>query len=84
MCPSVSQQNCHIFVNFDEHLSHLLTVLELLPKEGVTLYLKKYNFFTKKMNYRGDGICPGKLGLAYYTTDKIRDLKLLRKVSEWK
>lgn len=51
------------FPNAVEHISHVRTVLALLHKAGVTLNLKKCNFFTKKNEYLGPVIRQGKLEL---------------------
>lgn len=72
------------FLNAEKHIWHVRSVLRLLYKAVVTIYLKKCNFTTINIDYLGHVIWTGKLEPANRTADAIRDLKQLRDVPELK
>lgn len=45
----------------EEHLTHVRTVLDLLKEAGVTLKLRKCEFFGRSVDYLGHTISPGRL-----------------------
>ena len=58
--------------NFEDHKSHLRTVLELLEAAGVTLRLSKSKLFHTEVDYLGHVIKPGALEIA---PDMIRSIQ---------
>lgn len=61
--------------SIEAHLDHVYSVLQLLKDAGVTLQLKKCQFFTDNVDYLGHVIRPGKLQVADKTTEAIEGLK---------
>lgn len=57
--------------NAHDHKSHVRTVLSHSYNSGITLYLKKGNFFNEKIVYLGPAIELRKMVLAGHTTDVI-------------
>ena len=47
--------------SINEHINHVDEVLEYLSQAGVTLKIRKCNFFTDKVEYLGHIIKPGTL-----------------------
>lgn len=58
-----------------EHIKHVQSVLLLLNAAGVTLKLKKCSLFSDEVDYLGHFVKPGKLEVAYRTTEAIKVLK---------
>ena len=59
----------------DEHFKHLGEILAILRKAGLSLKLKKCNFFTKTVDYLGRVIRPGKLEVAEKNTAALKGFK---------
>ena len=57
----------------EQHLEDVDEVLRLLGQAGVSLKLKKCEFFQPKVNYLGHVITPGKLSVALDRTSGFRD-----------
>ena len=74
---SVRWQSCLIYLddvivfskNVEQHLKDVDVVLKLLGKAGVSLKLKKCEFFQPKVNYLGHVVTPGKLSIALNRLD---------------
>lgn len=56
----------------EEHIRHVDEVLTVLSDAGVSLKLKKCDFFTNRVDYLGHVIHPGKLEVASRNTDAIK------------
>lgn len=56
------------------HIGRVWRVLRLLHEAGMALELKKWKFFTKKIDYVGHVIPSGRLELAQHTTDALERL----------
>ena len=57
--------------DIESHLKDVDEVLRLLHQAGVTLKLKRCYWFTKKVDYLGHDITPGKLAVAKAPTDSF-------------
>lgn len=66
----------------EEHTYHVQKVLKVLYDAGVTLKLKKCEFFTIRIDYPAHVIRPGHLEVSTRTIDAIRRLKYLPTVAE--
>lgn len=74
-----------IFVFFctaAEKRDHLEDVSTLLHDAGVTLNLKKWNFFNEIIEYLAHAVCIRRLEIASPTMDAIEGLQALRNVTE--
>ena len=68
----VRWQTCLVYIddviifsrNVEDHLQHVDEVLTLLSKAGVSVKLKKCDFFCDPVSYLGHVVTPGKLGVA--------------------
>lgn len=89
--PSTGKWTCAIIYQDDivvlskeviEHMGHHWKVLMLLESFGISLKLKKWKSFTKKFNYLGNIICPGKQKFAGHTTDTNRRIEDPTKITE--
>ena len=60
---------------FDEHVKHVQDVLTILQRAGISLKLKKCNFFTKAVDYLGHVIKPGRLEVATKNTAAIEGFR---------
>ena len=60
---------------FDEHVKHVQAVLTILKRAGISLKLKKCNFFTKAVDYLGHVIKPGRLEVATKNTAAIEGFR---------
>ena len=58
----------------DEHEEHVRAVLRLLQSAGVTLKLKKCEFFSTSVRYLGHEIRPGELRVLDATTAAVQEL----------
>ena len=58
--------------SFKEHLKDVTDILTVLQKAGVSLKLKKCEFFRKHVDYLGHKIHPGKLAVASKTVDAVK------------
>ena len=56
----------------DDHLKHLEEVFRLLKEAGVTLRLKKCDFFRAEVKYLGHIIRPGRLGILRKNVEAIK------------
>ena len=56
----------------DEHIDHVDEILETLKQDGLTLKLKKCEFFVKSVNYLGHTIRPGLLEVANRNQEAIQ------------
>ena len=61
--------------SFEEHIVHVRTVLTLLSKAGISLKLKKCEFFRPSVSYLGHTVRPGKLEVASKTCNAVRQAK---------
>lgn len=68
----------------EDHLDHLRTVLELLPRAEVSSKLKTCFFFEDRIDYLGHVIPPARLGISTKATDEIHGLKHDTTVTEIK
>ena len=68
--------------NVQEHLSHVNEILTLLRNAGVTLKLKKCDFFRNKVNYLGYVITPGKLSVATKNTEAFAKAKFPTNITQ--
>lgn len=59
----------------NERIDQVRQVLTLLRNAGVTLKLRKCEFFTNSIDFLGHVIRPGQLEVSSHTVDVIRDLK---------
>ena len=59
----------------DEHIDHVDEVLQTLREAGLTLKLKKCNFFVSSVNYLGHTIKPGRLEVANRNQEAIQQAK---------
>ena len=68
----------------DDHIAHMDEVLRIFGDAGISLKLRKCEFFQKKVSYLGHVILPRKLAIAKESTNAIekatfpRDLTQLR------
>ena len=60
------------YKNVDKHIQHVDEVLTILRNAGISLKLRKCEFFQQKVNYLGHVILQNKLVLAKYSTQGIR------------
>lgn len=58
---------------FEEHTQHVHELHTLLRDAGVALRLKKSEFFKHTVQYLGNKITPGKLGVLEANTHALRD-----------
>ncbi len=58
-----------------QHVAHLDHILGLLRAAGVSLKLKKSDFFTQSVNYLGHVIRPGRISLAEKNTQALSEFK---------
>lgn len=58
----------------DDHVEHVQQILTLLNATGVTVNLRKCDFFTNGIDYLGDVIPPGLLKVLARTTDAVHGL----------
>lgn len=58
----------------EEYLTHIYEVLRLLMKAGVTIKLKKCQFYDKRIDYLGHVIARGKQQVARKPTDAVQAL----------
>ena len=87
---SVRWQTClvyldHVIVfsrNVQEHLNHVNEILTLLRNAGVTLKLKKCDFFRNKVNYLGHVITPGKLSVATKNMEAFAEAKFPTNITQ--
>ena len=61
--------------SIEEHLSHVEAVLDTLHRAGVTLKLKKCEFFTDKVKYLGHIIRPGQLEINQAHTAALANMQ---------
>eukprot|EP00171_Calliarthron_tuberculosum_P023134 IDg23134t1 len=61
--------------NYDEHLVHLDQVLTALKGAGVTLHLRKCEFFTDRIKYLGHIIRPGTLEVEEAATRCLKNVR---------
>jgi len=81
----VKWQSCLIYIDDvivyyrteEEHVGHVDRVLRQLRDAGVTLRLPKCQFFRKPVEYRGDEIKPGRLGVMDAHTRALLEAQLL-------
>ena len=59
----------------DEHFKHLVEILAILLQAGLSLKLKKCNFFTKTVDYLGHVIRSGKLEVAEKNNVVLKSFK---------
>ena len=59
----------------DEHVKHVQDVLNILQRAGISLKLKKCNFFTKAVDYLGHVIKPGRLEVATKNTAAVEGFR---------
>ena len=59
--------------SMEEHVQHVDDVLELLGNAGISLKLKKCEFFQHKVKYLGHVLLPGKLAISTDATSSIHD-----------
>lgn len=69
--------------NTNEHLSIVYFLLSILHKADVTLKLKSYKFFIKKINYLGHVLRTGTWNLPAHRTDTILNLNPYIKHQLW-
>ena len=61
--------------SIEDHFTHLGEILAILKEAGLSLKLKKCNFFTKTVDYLGHVIRPGKLEVAEKNTAALQGFK---------
>ena len=61
--------------SIEDHFKHLGKILAILKEAGLSLKLKKCNFFTKIIDYLGHVIRPGKLEVAEKNTAALQGFK---------
>ena len=79
----IKWQHCLVYLDdvivfsnsVERHMVHVDHVLTLLRSAGVSLKLKKCNFFTQSVSYLGHVIRPGRLSLADKNTRALREAK---------
>lgn len=68
----------------EKYLDHVLTVLGLLLRAGVSLKLKKCFFFNDRIDYLIHVMQPDRIGISTKLTDIIRRLRTPASVTELK
>ena len=84
----VRWQTCLIYLDdviifskdIKSHLGHVDEILTLLGQAGITLKLKKCEFFQPRVDYLGHVITPGKLAVALDNTKAFADCTFPRNV----
>ena len=85
-------QSCLVYLDdiiifspdYESHLEHVDRVLSALQSAGVSLKLRKCNFFADSVDYLGHVITPGKLHVSTTNTDAVRGFKAPRTQTELK
>ena len=70
--------------SFDDHLSHVVEILDTLASNGLTLKLRKCHFFKSSVDYLGHVIRPGYLEVAEKNTEAVRKAVYPRTQTELK
>ncbi|MGH0053304.1 MAG: reverse transcriptase/ribonuclease H family protein, partial [Sphaerochaetaceae bacterium] len=70
--------------NMDDHFKHVEEILSCLSNAGITLKLKKCDFFTDTVNYLGHKIRPGHLETDKAVTAALKEAKHPRDQTELK
>ena len=86
----VRWQTCLIYLDdviifskdITSHLAHVDEILTLLGQAGITLKLKKCEFFQPRVDYLGHVITPGKLAVALDNTKAFADCTFPRNVTQ--
>jgi len=68
----------------EEHIRHVDHVLTVLRQAGVTLKLRKSEFFRKSVNYLGHTIRPGRLEILESGTEALREAKFPKNQTQLK
>jgi len=68
----------------EKHISHVDNVLQILHQAGVTLKLKKSEFFRKSVDYLGHRLRPGKLAILDSGTEALREAQYPRNQTQLK
>ncbi|CAN8072599.1 unnamed protein product, partial [Agarophyton chilense] len=61
--------------NLDDHLEHVRDVMKILRDAGITLKLKKSEFFTDSVKYLGHIIRPGQLSINEVRVKSLKEAK---------
>ena len=61
--------------NLDDHLSHVREIMRVLQDAGITLKLKKCEFFTDSVKYLGHVIRPGQLSVDEVRVKSLKEAK---------
>ena len=66
----------------DDHIAHIDEVLRILGDAGISLKLRKCEFFQRKVNYLGHVILPRKLAIAKESTKAIEEATFPRDLTQ--
>ena len=86
----VRWQTCLVYIddviifsrNVEDHLHHVDEVLTLLRRAGVSLKLKKCDFFRDRVSYLGHVVTPGKLSVATETSKAFEEVKFPENITQ--